>query len=56
MTNLLALKISRILTASWGVDLIYDDDVKLFGKNHTSPGLQVKSLVGIGLLIKYKSY
>jgi hypothetical protein len=56
MTNALNIKLSKILTASWGVDFIYDDDVKLFGSNHHAPGLQVKSLVGLGLLIKYKSY
>jgi hypothetical protein len=52
MTNQLAVKISKVLSATWGLDLIYDDDVKLFGKNHDSPGLQLKSLVGIGLLVK----
>jgi len=46
------LKLSKILSASWSVDLIYDDDVKLFGKNHTSPGMQFKSLIGVGLSVK----
>jgi hypothetical protein len=49
MSNILSIKLSRILSATWGVDLIYDDDVKLFGENRSSPALQVKSLVGIGL-------
>lgn len=53
MSNILNVKLSKILSATWGVDLIYDDDVKLFGPNKTSPALQVKSLVGIGLLVKF---
>jgi len=53
MTNTLNVKISKILSAVWGIDLIYDDDAKLFGKNRRSPALQVRSLVGIGLLVKF---
>lgn len=53
MSNILNVKLSKILSATWGVDLIYDDDVKLFGKNRRSAALQVKSQVGIGLLINF---
>ncbi len=53
MTNVLAFKISRILTASWNLDLIYDDDVRIFGKQKNIPALQVKSLIGIGLQLKF---
>ncbi len=53
MTNLLNVKLSRVLSLSWGLDLIYDDDVKLFGPNKNGPRLQVKSLTGIGLLVKF---
>jgi hypothetical protein len=53
MTNTLNAKISKVLSAVWGLDLIYDDDAKLFGKNRRSPALQVRSLVGIGLLVKF---
>ena len=52
MTNTFTTKLSKILAASWSVDLIYDDDVKLFGSNHNSAGLQFKSLVGVGLSVK----
>ena len=51
-TNLFSVKLSRILAATWSFDLIYDDDVKLFGPNKTSPGLQLKSLIGVGMLVK----
>jgi hypothetical protein len=52
MSNILSVKLSKVLAATWGVDLIYDDDVRLFGENQRSAALQVKSLVGIGLLVK----
>ncbi len=53
LSNALSVKLSRVLSATWGVDLIYDDDVRLFGPNQNSPALQVKSLVGLGLLVKF---
>jgi hypothetical protein len=53
MSNMLNARIGKILAVSWSVDMIYDDDVKLFGPNKTSPALQLKSLVGIGLLLKF---
>ncbi len=52
MNNLFAAKISKIFTASLELDLIYDDDVKLFGKNNDSPALQLKSLIGVGLSVE----
>ena len=53
MTNVLSAKLSKVLSASWNVDLIYDDDVRLFGKDGKSPAVQLKSLVGLGLLVKF---
>ena len=53
MSNVLNARIGKIFSVSWSVDMIYDDDVKLFGPNKTSPALQLKSLVGIGLLFKF---
>jgi hypothetical protein len=53
MSNILNVKLSKVLAATWGVDLIYDDDVHLFGKNQRSAALQIKSLVGLGLLVKF---
>lgn len=54
MSNVFNAKISKAIAVTYGLDLIYDDDVKLFGPNKTSPGMQVKSIVGIGLLVKFK--
>lgn len=53
MTNLFSVKLSKVLAATWNVDLIYDDDVRLFGSDGKSPAWQVKSLVGLGLLVKF---
>jgi hypothetical protein len=53
MSNILNVKLSKVLSATWGVDLIYDDDVRLFGANKKSAALQVKSLVGIGILVNF---
>lgn len=52
-TNVLNIKLSRILSLTWSIDMIYDDDVRLFGKNNNGAALQLKSLVGIGLLAKF---
>ncbi len=53
MNNTLNVKVSKVVSATWGLDLIYDDDARLFGKNRRSAALQVRSLVGIGLLVKF---
>lgn len=50
MTNLFSFKINRFFSATYSLDMIYDDDIRLFGPNNTSPGLQTKSLIGIGFL------
>jgi hypothetical protein len=52
MTNLFTAKFNKLISATWSVDMIYDDDAKVFGPNHNSPRLQIKSLVGIGILLK----
>lgn len=49
MTNLLSIKLSKVFNVTWGVDLIYDDDARLFGPKNISPALQFKSLVGLGV-------
>ncbi len=54
ITNYFMFKISKSFTASYGLDLIYDDDVRLFGKEGTSAGLQLKSLIGLGFQMKLK--
>lgn len=53
MSHILSVKLTKALAATWNVDLIYDDDVRIFGDNGTSPALQLKSLVGAGLMFKF---
>jgi hypothetical protein len=53
MTNTLSAKVARVIAFSWSLDMIYDDDVKLFGKEKASPALQLKSIIGIGLQVKF---
>jgi hypothetical protein len=50
MSNQLSCKINRYFSFSYSLDLIYDDNIRLFGSQGTSPGLQVKSLLGLGFL------
>jgi hypothetical protein len=52
-TNLLSFKINKYLSATYNLDMIYDDDVKLFGDTHDSPALQIKSLIGIGFSMRF---
>lgn len=52
-TNVLNIKFTKVLSATWSVDMIYDDDVRLFGENKTGAALQLKSLIGVGLLVKF---
>jgi hypothetical protein len=53
MNNTFNAKISKVLSATWALDLIYDDDAKLFGPNKRSPAMQIRSQVGLGLLVKF---
>jgi hypothetical protein len=50
MTNLFSIKISKYFSATYGLDMIYDDNIRLFGPTNSSPGLQAKSLIGISFL------
>lgn len=55
MNNMFTAKLTKVLSGSLGFDLIYDDDVKLFGPNHDSPGLQLKSQIAVGLSLKFNN-
>ncbi len=52
-TNLLAMKIGKAFAVTYNLDLIYDDDVRLFGPEKKSPALQVKSIFGVGIMYKF---
>lgn len=54
-TNMLLVKVTRIITMNLNVDMIYDNDIKTV-KNDGSiggPTLQLKELMGIGLAVKF---
>lgn len=53
LTNLFSFKINRLLSATYNLDMIYDDDIKIFGPEKNSPRLQLKSLIGIGFLMNF---
>lgn len=48
MTNFFSFKINKHFTASYSLDLMYDDKIRIFGPLKKSPGLQLKSIIGIG--------
>lgn len=52
MNNLFAVKISNVLSVTYSLDLIYDDNIRLFGPNKDAPRMQTKSIIGAGLLVK----
>ncbi|MBC7828910.1 MAG: DUF3078 domain-containing protein [Chitinophagaceae bacterium] len=52
-SNLLAMKVNKFLIVTYNLDLIYDDDVRQFGPNRSSPGTQLRSLLGVGFSAKF---
>ena len=48
MTNLFMFKLNRNFAATYSLDAMYDDKIRIFGANKNSPGLQLKSIIGIG--------
>jgi Protein of unknown function (DUF3078) len=52
-TNLIAMKINKYLTVTYNFDLLYDDDVRQFGANGDSPGTQIRSLLAVGLSLRF---
>ncbi len=52
-TNVLNVKLNRILSLTYSLDMIYDDDVRLFGPTEKGARMQLKSMVGAGVLLKF---
>lgn len=52
-TNLISMKVNNFLNVTYNFDLIYDDDVKQFGPTKNSPGTQIRSLLAVGLALKF---
>lgn len=53
MINLFSMNFFKGLSASVGLDLVYDDDVRIFGPNSNAPRMQVRQYVGIGYSAKF---
>jgi len=57
MTNALLVKVTKLITVSLSVDMIYDDDVKTVDSDGNPRGakVQLKELMGIGLAYRFKN-
>ena len=53
MTHLLSMNVYKGFSFNVGVDLVYDDDVKTFGKNKNAARMQVRQFIGIGYQRKF---
>lgn len=52
-TNTIGMKVNNWLSVNYNFDLYYDDDVRLFGANKDNPATQMKSILGVGLALKF---
>lgn len=52
--NNFEFKVNKCLSASYTFDLIYDDDVKMFGPLKNKAATQMRSQLGVGLVAKFR--
>jgi len=52
-TNIIALKVNNWLTVTYSLDVIYDDDIRIFGPNQDAARTQFKSLLGVGFATRF---
>jgi hypothetical protein len=52
-TNIISLKVNKLITVTYSFDLIYDDDIAQFGPTNSSPGTQIKSMLNVGITAKF---
>jgi len=52
-TNMFYLKVNRYLGVVYNFDLQYDDNTRIFGYFKNKPATQLKSILGIGLNVKF---
>ncbi|PVD53438.1 hypothetical protein DC498_05720 [Terrimonas sp.] len=58
LTNILLVKVTKLITVSLSLDIIYDDDVKTVDKDGVTPRgpkPQLKEMMGIGLAYRFKN-
>ena len=53
-SNIFHLKVNNWLLVNYNFDLIYDDDVKLFGTNRNKAATQLRSQLGVGFAARFK--
>jgi hypothetical protein len=53
MVNLLSANIFKGISFNLGLDLIYDDDVRILGDDQKSPRTQFRQYIGVGYLKKF---
>lgn len=53
-TNVFHLKVNNWLIVNYNFDLIYDDDVKLFGEHNDKAATQLHSQLGVGFAARFK--
>ncbi|WP_018627645.1 DUF3078 domain-containing protein [Niabella aurantiaca] len=54
-TNLLTMKLGKLFAINYALDLIYDDDARLFGPDRESARPQIRSMLGIGLSYRFSN-
>ena len=53
-SNVAHLKVNNWLIVNYNFDLIYDDDVKLFGPDNNKAATQLRSQLGVGFAARFK--
>lgn len=53
MTNLLSANIFKGISFNLGLDMVYDDDVRVLGKDFKSRRTQLRQYIGVGYLKKF---
>ncbi|MCW3073329.1 MAG: hypothetical protein JWP69_398 [Flaviaesturariibacter sp.] len=48
-TNSFTMSVNKWLKVTYNYDIVYDDDVKIFGANKNSAATQMRSVLGVGL-------
>lgn len=52
-TNFLHMSVNKWISVGINLDMIYDDDIRHFGWDHTKPALQYKHILGVGVSAKF---
>lgn len=53
MTNNFMMTVNKWLKVNYSLDLVYDDNIRMFGPNKAGPATQIKSILGVGLAVGF---